>query len=264
MRPAPPARLASCTCGASAHTPGTGDTPCIATRTLPAMREHNLATASCARPRVRTPATVWHGAALWLTAAASCCGALPTRRRYLGHPLVFLNLLYLVVVDVGFYIIYLVQNSACHQQPDTVPTLRARQPPFPALHLPPAPFFAIFIRTRPHTRAFQLTHTRARTCQYTHTHTHTRARARAHTRAHTHTLSMTHHDLPRAPHGHARRHLRATLRDHTTWHAGTWLIDPHWQLIPMSIATFWFTHPDATDPADTEKHPRAAIALGLV
>ena len=25
----------------------------------------------------------------------------------------------------------------------------------------------------------------------------------------------------------------------------TWLIDPHWQLIPMSIAMYWSTHPDA-------------------
>ena len=42
----------------------------------------------------------------------------------------------------------------------------------------------------------------------------------------------------------------------------TWLIDPHWQLIPMSIAAFWFSHPDATTGG--VMHPRAIIALGLV
>ena len=30
---------------------------------------------------------------------------------YIGHPLLFLNLVYFVVVDVGFYAIYLVQRS---------------------------------------------------------------------------------------------------------------------------------------------------------
>eukprot|EP01051_Picozoa_sp_SAG22_P016839 SAG22_NODE_2471_length_2534_cov_1.657495_1_plen_364_part_00 len=39
----------------------------------------------------------------------------------------------------------------------------------------------------------------------------------------------------------------------------TWLIDPHWQLIPMSIAAFWFTHPDSNPAA-----PRALLALGLL
>lgn len=42
----------------------------------------------------------------------------------------------------------------------------------------------------------------------------------------------------------------------------TWLIDPHWQLIPMSIAAFWFVHPDAS--SGDAVRPRAIIALGLV
>ncbi len=44
--------------------------------------------------------------------------------------------------------------------------------------------------------------------------------------------------------------------------SSTWLIDPHWQLIPMSIAAFWVSHPHAT-PNDAV-HPRALLALGLV
>jgi len=45
----------------------------------------------------------------------------------------------------------------------------------------------------------------------------------------------------------------------------TWLIDPHWQLIPMSIAAFWYTHPDAS-PISTNQamHPRAHLTLALV
>jgi hypothetical protein len=53
--------------------------------------------------------------------------------------------------------------------------------------------------------------------------------------------------------------------------ASTWLIDPHWQLIPMSIAAFWFTHPDsasnaaeAVSLASWAVHPRALLALVLV
>ena len=39
--------------------------------------------------------------------------------------------------------------------------------------------------------------------------------------------------------------------------ASTWLIDPHWQLIPVAIAAFWFTHPDSGGD-------RAVLSLGLV
>ncbi len=39
----------------------------------------------------------------------------------------------------------------------------------------------------------------------------------------------------------------------------TWLIDPHWQWIPMQVALFWFTH-----PAANQDHPRAIAALVLV
>lgn len=42
----------------------------------------------------------------------------------------------------------------------------------------------------------------------------------------------------------------------------TWLIDPHWQLIPMSIAAFWISHPNAT--ANEVVHPRAKLSLALV
>jgi len=42
----------------------------------------------------------------------------------------------------------------------------------------------------------------------------------------------------------------------------TWLIDPHWQLIPMSITMFWYTHPDAS--AADARHPRAQLTMALV
>ena len=41
----------------------------------------------------------------------------------------------------------------------------------------------------------------------------------------------------------------------------TWLIDPHWQLIPVCIAFFFFTHPDASGVAAT-RHPRSWLLLG--
>jgi steroid 5-alpha reductase family enzyme len=40
----------------------------------------------------------------------------------------------------------------------------------------------------------------------------------------------------------------------------TWLIDPHWQLIPQSIAAFWYTHPNSSGAA----HPRAVITMVLL
>jgi steroid 5-alpha reductase family enzyme len=40
----------------------------------------------------------------------------------------------------------------------------------------------------------------------------------------------------------------------------TWLIDPHWQLIPQSIAAFWFTHPSS----GSASHPRAMITMALL
>jgi len=40
----------------------------------------------------------------------------------------------------------------------------------------------------------------------------------------------------------------------------TWLIDPHWQLIPQSIAAFWFTHPSS----ESASHPRAIISMLLL
>ena len=40
----------------------------------------------------------------------------------------------------------------------------------------------------------------------------------------------------------------------------TWLIDPHWQLIPVCIALFFWTHPDV----GWGVHPRAYVCLGLV
>lgn len=39
----------------------------------------------------------------------------------------------------------------------------------------------------------------------------------------------------------------------------TWLIDPHWQLIPQSIAAFWFTHPSSNSAS-----PRAIISMLLL
>lgn len=43
----------------------------------------------------------------------------------------------------------------------------------------------------------------------------------------------------------------------------TWLIDPHWQLIPVCIALFWFTHPDSVG-IGAPRHPRAWLALLLL
>lgn len=43
----------------------------------------------------------------------------------------------------------------------------------------------------------------------------------------------------------------------------TWLIDPHWQLLPVCISLFYFFHPEATT-FDGHKHPRAYISLVLV
>ena len=40
----------------------------------------------------------------------------------------------------------------------------------------------------------------------------------------------------------------------------TWLIDPHWQLIPQCIAAFWFTHPISNGAS----HPRAIITTIFV
>ena len=40
----------------------------------------------------------------------------------------------------------------------------------------------------------------------------------------------------------------------------TWLIDPHWQLIPQSIAAFWFTHPNSQGAS----HPRALITMAFL
>ena len=42
----------------------------------------------------------------------------------------------------------------------------------------------------------------------------------------------------------------------------TWLIDPHWQLLPMCMSVFYFLHPDATH--NLEHHPRALLTFGLV
>lgn len=42
--------------------------------------------------------------------------------------------------------------------------------------------------------------------------------------------------------------------------ASTWLIDPHWQLIPICIALFWFTHPDS----QSGTHPRAWVTMLLM
>jgi steroid 5-alpha reductase family enzyme len=46
----------------------------------------------------------------------------------------------------------------------------------------------------------------------------------------------------------------------------TWLIDPHWQLLPMCISIFYFLHPSATLVVDGENshHPRAILTLGLL
>jgi steroid 5-alpha reductase family enzyme len=44
----------------------------------------------------------------------------------------------------------------------------------------------------------------------------------------------------------------------------TWLIDPHWQLIPVCISLFFFSHPDAGWDEGVPQHPRAYLVLGLL
>ena len=49
----------------------------------------------------------------------------------------------------------------------------------------------------------------------------------------------------------------------------TWLIDPHWQLLPMCMSVFYFLHPNANEvdlqgSAGTQHHPRAVLTLCLV
>lgn len=49
--------------------------------------------------------------------------------------------------------------------------------------------------------------------------------------------------------------------------SSTWLIDPHWQLIPVCISLFSFTHPDSSSSSGSgggEKNLRAYLALGLL
>jgi len=43
----------------------------------------------------------------------------------------------------------------------------------------------------------------------------------------------------------------------------TWLIDPHWQLIPVCIACSFYSHPDAAGSSDGH-HPRAQLSLVLL
>ena len=45
--------------------------------------------------------------------------------------------------------------------------------------------------------------------------------------------------------------------------SSTWLIDPHWQLLPTSIALFYYSHPHAAASPDGH-HPRALLTLVLV
>ena len=48
----------------------------------------------------------------------------------------------------------------------------------------------------------------------------------------------------------------------------TWLIDPHWQLIPMAIACFYYSHPAVMGwgggHGGGQQRPRAVLALALV
>ena len=43
----------------------------------------------------------------------------------------------------------------------------------------------------------------------------------------------------------------------------TWLIDPHWQLLPMCISIFYYVHPNANQNAEPP-HLRATITLALL
>ena len=96
LRPRLPPRLpATHTARTPAHTARTPTTP------LPC------------EPRQRTQATGWLGSLGTFSADAVSPAAADGRvcELYIGHPLLFLNLVYIVVVDVGFYVIYLVQRS---------------------------------------------------------------------------------------------------------------------------------------------------------
>jgi steroid 5-alpha reductase family enzyme len=44
--------------------------------------------------------------------------------------------------------------------------------------------------------------------------------------------------------------------------SSTWLIDPHWQILPMCMSVFYFLHPNANEE-DTQ-HSRAVLTLCLV